>query len=206
MLVVTGVGFLIHIYSIGYMHAEDGYYRFFAYLNLFMFSMLVLVLANNFMLMFVGWEGVGLCSYLLIGYYFDRKSAGDAGKKAFIVNRIGDVGFVLGVFLIFETFRSLDFGEVFQKVATTYFGRNRGRGVDGHRFALVRRRYGKERPDSSLRLASRCHGRPHSGERSDSRSHHGDGGRVHGGALLSHLQPRPVCLGGCDARRHRDGA
>ena len=120
MLVVTGVGFLIHIYSIGYMHAEDGYYRFFAYLNLFMFSMLVLVLANNFMLMFVGWEGVGLCSYLLIGYYFDRKSAGDAGKKAFIVNRIGDVGFVLGVFLIFQTFKSLDFGQVFQKVAASY--------------------------------------------------------------------------------------
>src|SRR4029453_13044565 len=120
MLVVTGVGFLIHVYSIGYMLAEDGYYRFFAYLNLFMFSMLVLVLANNFMLMFVGWEGVGLCSYLLIGYYFERKSASDAGKKAFIVNRIGDVGFVLGIFLIFETFRSLDFGEVFQKVATSY--------------------------------------------------------------------------------------
>jgi NADH-quinone oxidoreductase subunit L len=120
MLVVTGVGFLIHVYSIGYMHAEDGYYRFFAYLNLFMFSMLVLVLANNFMLMFVGWEGVGLCSYLLIGYYFERKSASDAGKKAFIVNRIGDVGFVLGIFLIFETFRSLDFGQVFQKVATSY--------------------------------------------------------------------------------------
>jgi len=120
MLVVTGVGFLIHVYSIGYMHAEDGYYRFFAYLNLFMFSMLVLVLANNFMLMFVGWEGVGLCSYLLIGYYFERKSASDAGKKAFIVNRIGDVGFVLGIFLIFETFRSLDFGEVFQKVATSH--------------------------------------------------------------------------------------
>src|SRR5262245_56239645 len=120
MLVVTGVGFLIHIYSIGYMHAEDGYYRFFAYLNLFMFSMLVLVLANNFVLMFVGWEGVGLCSYLLIAYYFDRKSAGDAGKKAFIVIRIGDVGFVLGVFLIFQTFNSLDFGRVFQQVAASY--------------------------------------------------------------------------------------
>jgi NADH-quinone oxidoreductase subunit L len=118
LLVVTGVGFLIHVYSIGYMHAEDGYYRFFSYLNLFLFSMLVLVLAGNFLLMFVGWEGVGLCSYLLIGYYFDRKSAGDAGKKAFIVNRIGDVGFVLGIFLVFATFGSLDFGRVFQLIAS----------------------------------------------------------------------------------------
>jgi NADH-quinone oxidoreductase subunit L len=117
ILVVTGVGFVIHVYSIGYMHAEDGYYRFFAYMNLFLFSMLVLVLAGNFLLMFVGWEGVGLCSYLLIGYYFDRTSAGDAGKKAFIVNRIGDVGFVLGIFLIFFTFNNLNFGEVFRQIA-----------------------------------------------------------------------------------------
>ena len=117
ILVVTGVGFLIHIYSIGYMHAEDGYYRFFAYMNLFLFAMLILVLSGNFLMMFVGWEGVGLCSYLLIGYYFDRRSAGDAGKKAFIVNRIGDVGFILGVFLIFMTFNSLNFGEVFRQIA-----------------------------------------------------------------------------------------
>jgi NADH-quinone oxidoreductase subunit L len=117
ILVVTGVGFIIHVYSIGYMHAEDGYYRFFAFMNLFLFSMLILVLAGNFLLMFVGWEGVGLCSYLLIGYYFDRRSAGDAGKKAFIVNRIGDIGFILGIFLIFLTFNSLDFGEVFRQIA-----------------------------------------------------------------------------------------
>jgi NADH-quinone oxidoreductase subunit L len=118
LLVVTGVGFLIHVYSIGYMRAEDGYYRFFSYLNLFLFSMLVLVLAGNFLLMFVGWEGVGLCSYLLIGYYFDRQSACDAGKKAFIVNRIGDFGFVLGILLIFVTFGSVDFGEVFHQIAS----------------------------------------------------------------------------------------
>jgi NADH-quinone oxidoreductase subunit L len=117
ILIVTGVGFFIHIYSIGYMHAEDGYYRFFSYMNLFLFSMLVLVLAGNFLLMFVGWEGVGLCSYLLIGYYFDRKSAGDAGKKAFIVNRIGDVGFILGIFLVFLTFNSLNFADVFRQIA-----------------------------------------------------------------------------------------
>ena len=96
LLFVTGVGMLIHIYSTGYMAHEGGYYRFFGYLNLFMFSMLTLILANNYMLMFVGWEGVGLCSYLLIGFYFHRKSASDAANKAFIVNRIGDAGFILG--------------------------------------------------------------------------------------------------------------
>ena len=100
LLFVTGVGMLIHIYSTGYMAHEGGYYRFFGYLNLFMFSMLTLILANNYVLMFVGWEGVGLCSYLLIGFYFQRKSASDAANKAFIVNRIGDAGFILGMFFI----------------------------------------------------------------------------------------------------------
>jgi NADH-quinone oxidoreductase subunit L len=112
MLVVTGVGFLIHIYSIGYMGHEGGYYRFFGYMNLFMFSMLVLVLADNYLMMFVGWEGVGLCSYLLIGFYFLRKSAADAGKKAFVVNRIGDAGFLLGVMLMAVTFGTLSFHDV----------------------------------------------------------------------------------------------
>jgi len=101
ILIVTGVGLLIHIYSAGYMAHEEGYYRYFAYLNLFVFFMLTLVLANNYLLMFVGWEGVGLSSYLLIGYWFTRKSAADAGKKAFIVNRIGDFGFLLAIMLIF---------------------------------------------------------------------------------------------------------
>ena len=109
VLVVTGVGFLIHVYSIGYMSHEGGYYRFFGYLNLFMFSMLTLVLGNNLLLLFVGWEGVGLCSYLLIGFYFLKKSASDAGKKAFIVNRIGDTGFLLGIFLISTTFGTVRF-------------------------------------------------------------------------------------------------
>jgi NADH-quinone oxidoreductase subunit L len=115
LLVVTGVGSLIHIYSIGYMAHEGGYYRFFAYLNLFMFFMLTLVLAANYLLLFVGWEGVGLCSYLLIGFYFDKKFATDAANKAFIVNRIGDFGFSLAVFYIFKQFGSLDFGTVFQQ-------------------------------------------------------------------------------------------
>jgi NADH-quinone oxidoreductase subunit L len=116
ILVVTGIGFLIHVYSIGYMHEEAGFYRFFAYLNLFMFSMLTLVLGNNYLMMFIGWEGVGLCSYLLIGYYFHKRSAGDAAKKAFVVNRVGDWGLSIGVMLIFLTFGSLDFKVVGEKV------------------------------------------------------------------------------------------
>jgi len=116
VLVVTGVGFLIHIYSVGYMAHEGGYYRFFAYLNLFMFFMLTLVLANNYLLMFVGWEGVGLASYLLIGFFFLKDSAADAGKKAFIVNRIGDFAFLIGMFLIIQHFGSLNYAVVFDKV------------------------------------------------------------------------------------------
>jgi NADH-quinone oxidoreductase subunit L len=116
---VTFVGFLIHVYSVGYMGHDSGYGRYFAYLNLFMFSMLVLVLANNFLVMFVGWEGVGLCSYLLIGYDYHKKFAADAGKKAFVVNRIGDFGFILGIFGIFALFGTVDFGKVFAAAAGT---------------------------------------------------------------------------------------
>jgi NADH-quinone oxidoreductase subunit L len=115
LMVVTGIGSLIHIYSIGYMSHEGGYSRFFAYMNLFMFFMLVLVLAANYLLLFVGWEGVGLCSYLLIGFYFDKKFATNAGNKAFIVNRIGDFGFSLAMFYMFKQFGSLDFGAVFHQ-------------------------------------------------------------------------------------------
>ena len=109
LLVVSFVGMLIHIYSTGYMAHEGGYYRFFCYLNLFMFFMLTLVLAANLIVMFVGWEGVGLCSYLLIGFWFLKKSAADAGKKAFIVTRIGDFGFTVGILLVFATFGSVGF-------------------------------------------------------------------------------------------------
>jgi NADH-quinone oxidoreductase subunit L len=118
ILVVTGVGLLIHIYSIGYMHGDPYYSRYFAYLNLFIFSMLLLVLANNYVLLFVGWELVGLCSYLLIGFWFEKKSAADAGKKAFIVNRIGDFGFLIGIFTIFAAFGTITFDGVFAKVST----------------------------------------------------------------------------------------
>ena len=121
MLIVTGVGFLIHVYSIGYMHGDPGFARFFSYMNLFIFAMLNLVLADNFLLMFLGWEGVGLCSYLLIGFWYDRKfeqgTTADAAKKAFIVNRIGDFGFLIGMFLIFTTFGSLDFRSVFAQAS-----------------------------------------------------------------------------------------
>jgi len=117
ILVVTGVSFVIHVYSIGYMGHEGGYYRFFGYLNLFVFFMLMLVLANNYVLMFVGWEGVGLCSYLLIGFWFHKKSAADAGKKAFVVNRIGDSGFILGMLLMFATLGTVRFVDVNQALA-----------------------------------------------------------------------------------------
>jgi NADH-quinone oxidoreductase subunit L len=121
LLFVTGVGLLIHIYSTGYMAHEGGYYRFFGYLNLFMFSMLMLILGNNYALMFVGWEGVGLCSYLLIGFYFHRKSASTAANKAFIVNRIGDAGFLLGMFAIAWYFGSVRFTEVTQLARSGHF-------------------------------------------------------------------------------------
>jgi NADH-quinone oxidoreductase subunit L len=112
ILVVTGIGFLIHVYATGYMDHDNGFYRFFGYFNLFIFFMLMLVLANNYALLFVGWEGVGLCSYLLIGFYFHKKSAGDAGKKAFIVNRVGDAGFVLGMLLMMSMVGTLRFTDV----------------------------------------------------------------------------------------------
>src|SRR6202020_2581985 len=116
LLVVTGVGFLIHIYSVGYMWDDPSYYRFFAYLNLFMFSMLTLILASNYLMMFIGWEGVGLASYLLIGFWFTKDSAASAGKKAFIVNRIGDFGFLIALFLLIKHFGTLNFAQVFDAV------------------------------------------------------------------------------------------
>jgi NADH-quinone oxidoreductase subunit L len=113
LLVVTGVGFLIHLYSVGYMHGEEGFTRFFTYMNLFMVSMLLLVMGNNYLVLFIGWEGVGLCSYLLIGYYYERVSAAKAATKAFVVNRIGDAGFLLAIFLVFQNFKTLDYTQVF---------------------------------------------------------------------------------------------
>ncbi|WP_184544395.1 NADH-quinone oxidoreductase subunit L [Mucilaginibacter sp. FT3.2] len=117
LLIITGVGFLIHLYSIGYMHDDNGFGKFFAYLNLFVFFMLLLVLGSNYVIMFIGWEGVGLCSYLLIGFWYTNPNYADAAKKAFIMNRIGDLGFLMGVFLIIYAFGSVEFKTIFPKVA-----------------------------------------------------------------------------------------
>ncbi len=116
MLIVTGVGFLIHVYSIGYMHGDAGFWRFFAYLNLFIFSMLLLVMGDNLVMLFFGWEGVGLCSYLLIGFWFDNRAYGKAARKAFIMNRIGDLGLLLGLFLIFQVFDSFAYADIFERL------------------------------------------------------------------------------------------
>ena len=188
LLVVTGVGSLIHIYSIGYMAHEGGYYRFFAYLNLFMFFMLTLVLAANYLVLFVGWEGVGLCSYLLIGFYFDEKFATDAGNKAFIVNRIGDFGFSLALFLIFKQFGSLDFA--------TVFGRHGGRRspvgmLTAIGLLLMVGACGKSAQIPLVRLAAGRHGRPHARFRADPRRHHGYRGRVYDGALVGPFTHAP---------------
>ncbi|GAB3637450.1 NADH-quinone oxidoreductase subunit L [Hymenobacter arcticus] len=122
LLLITGVGTLIHIYSIGYMHHDENVGKFFSFLNLFVFSMLILVLGANFVILFIGWEGVGLCSYLLIGFWNKNTSYNNAAKKAFIINRIGDLGFLLGIFLIYLTFNSVQYGEVFQKASLGEFG------------------------------------------------------------------------------------
>jgi NADH-quinone oxidoreductase subunit L len=122
LLIVTGIGFLIHVYSTGYMHHDAGFAKFFSYLNLFIFFMLLLVLGSNYLIMFIGWEGVGLCSYLLIGFWYTNSSYASAAKKAFIMNRIGDLGFLIGVFLIFSTFGSIEFSRIFPQAATADTG------------------------------------------------------------------------------------
>ena len=185
ILVITGIGFLIHVYSTGYMAHDNGYYRFFGYLNLFVFFMLMLVLANNYALLFVGWEGVGLCSYLLIGFYFQKKSAGDAGKKAFIVNRVGDAGFILGMLLMFSLLGTVRFLDVNAALRSGHFhAETAGFGVlSVHGAAVVHRRDRKVRAVPAVCLAAGCHGRPHSGVRFDSRRDHGDRRRIHGGAI-----------------------
>ena len=131
MLVVSGVGLLVHVYSTGYMHADEDQGRYFTYLNLFVGAMLILVMADNYLLMFVGWEGVGLCSYLLIGFWYTRRSASDAGKKAFVVNRVGDVGFVLAVLLLFVTFQSVDFLDVQHQLEEAKASHGDGHGATG---------------------------------------------------------------------------
>ena len=118
LLIITGVGFLIHLYSMGYMHDDEGYAKFFSYLNLFVFFMLLLVLGDNYLVMFAGWEGVGLSSYLLIGFWFKNTAYNNAARKAFVMNRIGDLGFLLGIILIFITFGSISFNDIFLRAGT----------------------------------------------------------------------------------------
>ena len=123
MLIVTGVGLCIFVFATGYMHGDTGFYRFFAYMGLFMFSMLILVMGSNFLMMFVGWEGVGLCSYLLIGYYFNRKEAANASRKAFITNRIGDFGFALAIFGVIATFGTVQYSDVIAQAKAFHLNR-----------------------------------------------------------------------------------
>src|SRR5476651_2520511 len=120
LLIITGVGFLIHVYSVGYMHDDAGFGKFFSYLNLFVFFMLLLVLGSNYVIMFIGWEGVGLCSYLLIGFWYTNPDYADAAKKAFVMNRIGDLGFLIGIFLIFTTFKTISYADVFSKASAMH--------------------------------------------------------------------------------------
>ena len=190
LCVVTGVGFLIHVYSVGYMGEEEGYWRFFAYMNLFLFFMLTLVLADNFLLMFVGWEGVGLASYLLIGFYYTRDSAANAGKKAFIVNRIGDFGFLIAMFLLIAHFGTLEL-QLRSSARSPPIPRWQGGFLTA--IALFSSSAHRQiRADSPLRLAARRHGRPDSGLRAHPRRHHGHRRRLHRRAHPRHLRPLPV--------------
>ena len=189
-LVVTGVGSLIHVYSIGYMKDDEGYARFFAYLNLFLFFMLLLVLGRSLLVLFVGWEGVGLCSYLLIGFWFDDPANARAGKKAFIVNRIGDVGFLLGMFVLFQALRHARHGPHQRRVHRR--GAARGVGEPGRPPALPRRDR-QVGADPAARLAARRDGRPDAGLGADPRGDDGDGRRLPGRA---HVRRLSACAGG----------
>ena len=200
LLVVSGVGFVIHIFSVGYMEHEGGYYRYFSFLNLFMFFMLTLVLANNYLLMFVGWEGVGLASYLLIGFWFLKPSAANAGKKAFITNRVGDFGFLIALFLLIKHFGTLQYDGVFKAVSGLR-RRNHDRSADRGRPADADGRHRQVGADSAVRLAAGCHGRPHAGFGTDPRGDDGHRRRVHGVPLARHLRSRAQrCTDGCGDR------
>ena len=190
LLVVTGVGTLVHVYSLGYMYGDERYERFFAYLNLFLFSMLMLVLGSSLLTLFVGWELVGLSSYLLIGFWFENRDYAVAAKKAFITNRVGDVAFMVAMFLAFATFGTLDFftadgGGVLQQ-ADGHVGRPRA----GARAAADGRRGRQVGADPAVRLAARRHGRPDPGVGADPRRDDGDRRRLPDGALVA--DPGPV--------------
>ena len=164
LLIITGVGFLIHVYSTSYMKEEtqSGYGRYFSYLNLFVFSMLLLVLGGNYVIMFIGWEGVGLCSYLLIGFWFKNTEYNNAAKKAFIMNRIGDLGFLLGIFWLISSFGTVSYHDLFnsQNGIITSLSATKFHDNYWHNFIIICRRNGQKRTDSFIYLAARCNGRP----------------------------------------------
>ena len=188
LIVVTFVSLMVHVYTIGYMADDDGYSRFFCYICLFTFSMLMLVMSNNFLQLFFGWEAVGLVSYLLIGFWFKRPTAIYANLKAFIANRVGDFGFILGIGLVLAYFGSLDYAPVFAKapeLAKTTINLWGARGVvadDGRVHLPVRRRDGQERAGAVARVAARLDGRPDADLRADPRGHDGDRRHLHGRA------------------------
>ncbi len=170
--VVSGVGFLIHLFASWYMRGEEGYSRFFAYMNLFVASMLLLVLADDLVILFFGWEGVGLCSYLLIGFYYRDPKNGAAAMKAFIVTRVGDVLMLIGLFILFQEFGTLHIQTLLESGAHS---RPPGSTTTGGTDATGRRRR-KIRTDTITNLVGGCHGRPHAGVCLDSCCHHGDSG------------------------------
>ena len=217
LVTVTFVSLLVAVYSIGYMHDDPGYWRFFTYIALFVFSMTMLVSVSNFVLLYVFWEAVGLCSYLLIGFWFEKPAAAAAGKKAFLVNRVGDFGFALGVFLIWTTYGTLDFHERSAPAAACDRRASSGQTPPADAGDVCRRRRGhghlpaadagglrQERPVPAARVVARRHGRPHAGQRPDPRGHDGHRRRVHGGPLhaaVCGLGRRPL-RGGRDRRHH----
>ncbi len=202
---VTFVGLSIHVYSVGYMHGESdrGYARYFAYLNLFMFAMLLLVLGSNLVVLFVGWEGVGLCSYLLIGFYYTKGWCAAAGSKAFIVNRIGDLGFLIAVFITLAVFGSVEYSRVFAEAAGHPEQYAAAATVIG--LLLLRRRHRQVSADPALRLAAGRHGRSDPGVGPDPRRDHGHRRRLHGCAGQCLLPPQPDRDGHRRDRRRRDG-
>ncbi len=202
ILIITGVGFLIHVYSLGYMHDDPDVARFFAYLNLFTTAMLILVLGDSLPMMFIGWEGVGLCSYLLIGFWYLDEANADAGRKAFIANRIGDAAFLVGMFLLFWSLGQVDsptlvFADI-NRLAPQAGGVVAG-GGHGRLPAAVHRRHRQVGADSAVRLAARRDGRPDAGLGADPRRHHGDRRRLHDRPPVAALR---ALAGDVEPRRH----
>ncbi len=208
LVVVNTVSALVHLYSVGYMHEDPHRPRFFAYLSLFTFAMLMLVTADNLVQMFFGWEGVGLASYLLIGFWYHKESANAAAIKAFIVNRVGDFGFALGICLVFVLFDSVAFDQIFPRVAelasrAVPLPRLRMARAHARVPAALHGRHGKVGSVPPAHLAARCHGGTDARVRPHPRGHHGHGGRVHGGAALAALRIRSGGALRRDRRRRR---